>query len=327
MPCASPDLKQAGACGRRPGQVSRQGGKQPTKKHIGKVTKTNRIWYSWGKGCPPFSLPPSLVSIAQFSCFPQLYQIQLVIPFVTPNCSKTTDIYCPYVWFWLHNAAFSSLLLSPPLPRFLSSPNPIRYSWRTRGDSSLWPPGTVTELPSGTSPGPPQNPKSGIQNPKSGIQNPKFPNPKSKIQTFSAGFWGFWILDRYVAILYVRPPTPQILDFGFWISDFGFWTLDFGFWISDFGFWILDFGFWILERYVAFLFVQILDFGFRILDFGFRILDFGFRILDFGFRILDFGFRILDCGFWTKFWMLHNIQYCARRPGSADLPTFTTLIN
>ena len=43
MPCASPDLKQAGACGRRPGQVSRGGGKQPTKKHIGKVTKTNRI--------------------------------------------------------------------------------------------------------------------------------------------------------------------------------------------------------------------------------------------------------------------------------------------
>ena len=110
-------------------------------------------------------------------------------------------------------------------------------------------------------------------------------------------------MDRYVAILYVRPPTPQILDFGggFWISDFGFWILDFGFrildfgfWISDFGFWILDFGFWILERYVAFLFVQILDFGFWILDFGFWILDFGFRILDFGF--------------WDKFWMLHNIH-------------------
>ena len=44
-----------------------------------KVTKTNRIWHSWGKGCPPFSLPPSLVSVAQFSFFPQLYQIQLVL--------------------------------------------------------------------------------------------------------------------------------------------------------------------------------------------------------------------------------------------------------
>ena len=53
--------------------------------------------------------------------------------------------------------------------------------------------------------------------------------------------FGFWILDRYVAILYVRPPTPQILDFGggFWILDFGG-----GFWILDFGFRILDFGFW-----------------------------------------------------------------------------------
>ena len=60
------------------------------------------------------------------------------------------------------------------------------------------------------------------------------------------GFWGFWILgildfgflDRYVANLYVMPPTPQIwgiLDFG----DFGFW----GFWILEFG----DFGFWILD--------------------------------------------------------------------------------
>ena len=58
------------------------------------------------------------------------------------------------------------------------------------------------------------------------------------------GFWildsgdfGFWILDLYVANLYVRPPTPQIwgilgiLDFG----DFGFGILVFG----DFGFWIL----------------------------------------------------------------------------------------
>ena len=75
------------------------------------------------------------------------------------------------------------------------------------------------------------------------------------------GFWefwililGFWILDCYVANIFVRPPTPQILDFG---GDFGFWILellgilDFGFW----EFWILDFGdldfglwdkFWIL---------------------------------------------------------------------------------
>ena len=67
------------------------------------------------------------------------------------------------------------------------------------------------------------------------------------------GFWGFWILDfgdfgfwfldRYVANLYVRPPTPQIwgiLDFGDFrdFGDFGF----LGFWILEFGdFGILDF--------------------------------------------------------------------------------------
>ena len=148
----------------------------------------------------------------------------------------------------------------------------------------------------------PKSPKSKIQNPKSPkskipkIQNP--PNPKSKIQNpqiLDFGDFGFWILDRYVANLYVRPPTPQILDFGrrFWILgilDFGFcrfWILG----ILDFG----DFGFWILGRYVANLYVRpptpqiwgILDFG----DFG----DFGFWILDFGdfgvwgFWILDFG--------------------------------------
>ena len=53
------------------------------------------------------------------------------------------------------------------------------------------------------------------------------------------GDFGSWILDRYVANLYVRPPTSQI--WWFWILDFGgfwgVWILDFGFW----GFWILDF--------------------------------------------------------------------------------------
>ena len=77
-----------------------------------------------------------------------------------------------------------------------------------------------------------------IQNPKSKIRNPKSKLP-SKIQTVLARFWGFWILDRYVAILFVRPPVAQ--------------------------FWNLDFGFWILGHYVAILFVQILDFGFWIL--------------------------------------------------------------
>ena len=136
-----------------------------------------------------------------------------------------------------------------------------------RGDSSLWPRGTVTELPSGKS------------LPESKTQNSPIQYPNSKL--FGR------ILDRYVASLYVRPPTPQILDFcAVWILDFGFWILDFGFF--DFGYWISDFGFWILERYVADLYVQILDFGFRILDFR-----------------TNFGFYIRE-------------EYCARRPGSAD---------
>ena len=82
----------------------------------------------------------------------------------------------------------------------------------------------------------------------------------------------------------MRPPTPQILDFGggFWILDFGDFG-DFGFW----GFWILDFG--ILGI------LEILDFGdFGFWDFG----DFGFWILGilviWGFWILDFGIL----GFW-----------------------------
>ena len=85
-----------------------------------------------------------------------------------------------------------------------------------------------------------------------------------------------------MANLYVRPPTPQILDFGarFWILGIlGIWG-------------ILDFGSW-----------------------GFRILDFGF----WGFWILDFdvwGFWILD--FVTKFGCYIRKEDCARRTGSAD---------
>ena len=117
-----------------------------------------------------------------------------------------------------------------------------------------------------------------ILGPESQIQNPK--SPISKLFWPNFGDFGFWILDRYVAILYVRPQRPifwilaGILNFGFWklgIEDFGFW----GFWILDFG----DFGFW----------------GFWILDCG----DFGFWLL--GFWILAFG--ILDFGFWG-FWIL-----------------------
>ena len=185
-----------------------------------------------------------------------------------------------------------------------------------------------------------------IQNPESKIQNSPIQNPNFFGRILGVLEFGFWILERYVAILFVEPPVAQfwilefgfwildfgfwildfgfwILDFGFWILDFGFWILDFGFWILDFGFWISDFGFWILGHYVAILFVQILDFGFWISDFGFWILDFGFRISDFGFWISDFGFRILDFGFRsldfvTRFGPYIRLEYWSRRPGSAD---------
>ena len=124
----------------------------------------------------------------------------------------------------------------------------------------------------------------------------------------------------------MRPPTPQILDFGggFWILgilDFGdlrFWILDFG----EFGFWILGpeskipqskiqnpnffgrfWGFWILDfgplcskslcgpKFRAFWILGILDFGFW--GFWVWILDLGFWILGI-LGILDFG----DFGFW-----------------------------
>ena len=56
-------------------------------------------------------------------------------------------------------------------------------------------------LPGGTSPGPPQKPKI----------------PNANFFWLDFGDFGFWILDRYVAILLVKPPVVQILDFGFWI--------------------------------------------------------------------------------------------------------------
>ena len=153
----------------------------------------------------------------------------------------------------------------------------------------------------------------------------------------------------------MRPPTPQILDFGILgildFGDFGFW----GFWILDFG----EFGFWILGPESQIQNPQnpakktwILDFGdlgiLGILDFGFwgfwgfwilDFRDFGFWIFGtlcsrslcakFGFwnlEILDFGdlgFWILDWGFWMgtlwqNFGCYIRKEDCARRTGSAD---------
>ena len=78
MPCASPDLKQAGACGRRPGQVSRGGGKQ-SKENTLEASKGNQnqpYLIQLGEGlptvfppsfsrfcCPVFFLPPTVSDI------------------------------------------------------------------------------------------------------------------------------------------------------------------------------------------------------------------------------------------------------------------------
>ena len=168
-----------------------------------------------------------------------------MILFVTPNCSKTTDI---YIYIAHTYGSGSTMLLSAPsfshlsclvffLPPTLSDtvggPGGIRAS-------DLQAPSLNCLVVHPLDPPKIQNPESKIQNLESKIQNSPIQNPKSKLFRPDFGDFGFGILDRYVAILYVRPPTPQILDFGFWISDFGFWILDFGFWILDFGFWILN---------------------------------------------------------------------------------------
>ena len=169
-------------------------------------------------------------------------------------------------------------LLSPP-PSSLPFPNRIRYGWfriapqrRTRASDPKAPSLNCLVVH------PLDPPK--IQNPDSKIQN--FPYPKSKIQTFSAGFRGFWILDfgSLCSIPLHEAPTgptaPNFRNFGFWILDFGNSSC------ANFGFWILDFGTLCSNSSCA-------NFGFWILDFGFWILDFGFLIFDFGFWILVWG--------------------------------------
>ena len=286
MPCG-PICHRLAPVAADPGKFPGEGASNPKKTHWRrlKVTKTNRIWYSWGKGCPPFSLPPSLVSVAQFSFFPQLYQIQLVLVTLrlaardgppdinSPNVHVKTRKTWKNIGFTCFSSGFHHQVpfLSPTVSDTTGSPPPPGDGPGGIRASDLKAPSLncLVVHP----PGPPK-----IQNPESKIQNSPIQNPKSKLfrpDFGDFGFWsldfGIWILDRYVAFLYMRPPPPQIsgiLDFGFWISDFGFWILDFGFWILDFGFRILDFGALCSNSSCA-------NFGFWILDFGFWILVWG----------------------------------------------------
>ena len=205
-------LKQAGACGRRPGQVSRGGGKQP-KKNTLEASKGNQnqpylIQLREGLPtvfppssrfcCPVFFLPPTVSDTVGFG-YPQTVAAKDGPP----------DINSPNVHVYKNPESVKNIGFTSFSSCFY---NQVRSLSPTVSDT-VRPP----ETDQGDSWYIPRTP------PKSKIRNPKFPNPKSKIQTFSAGFRGFWILDRYyVAFLYVRPPPPQILDFP---GDFGFWSL------------------------------------------------------------------------------------------------------
>ena len=110
---------------------------------------------------------------------PQPHQIQLV--HITLTKQNKNMYYTFFLILQVHRTQIAQMHAKRPrnretynldflFPMFLKPsllflPNRIRYSWFctghqrwTRGDSSLWPRGAVTELPSGKSPGPPQNP-------------------------------------------------------------------------------------------------------------------------------------------------------------------------
>ncbi len=134
-----------------------------------------------------FLLPPSLVSVAQFSFFPQPYQIQLVLVTLRlavkggPGGIRASDLKAP---------SLNCLVVHPVGP----------------------PKSKIRE--------------SKIQNPKSKLFWPDFgdfwildrygPNCGFWGWILGFGFWildfGFWTFERYPAVLFV-----QILDFGFWI--------------------------------------------------------------------------------------------------------------
>ena len=287
MPCRSPDSKQAGACDRRPGQVSRGGGKQP-KNNTLEASKGNQnqpYLIQLGEGLPTLSLPPCLVSVAQFSFFPQVYQIQLVLVTLRlaakdgppDRNSPNPHVKSQKTWKNIGFTSFSSCFhhqvpsLSPTVSDTVGSAPPPRDGPGGIRASDLKAPSLNCLVVHSPDPPKIQNPESKIQN--SPIQNPNFFGPI------------FWILDfgSLCSIpLHEAPTAPNFRNFGFWIWDFGFRIFDFGFWISDFWFRILDFGFWIS------------DLGFWTWDFG--ALCSNSSCANFGFRILDFGFWILVWG-------------------------------
>ena len=122
----------------------------------------------WGEGtvCP-----------TAFSVVPQLYQIELVIPFVTSNSNETTDIYCPYIWF-----SRLVFLLPPTLSDTVGGPGGIRAS-------DLKAPSLNCLVVHPLDP-----PKSKIRNPKSKIPQSKIQNPNFFDRILGILEFGFWIV-------------------------------------------------------------------------------------------------------------------------------------
>ena len=175
-----------------PGKFPGEGASNPQKKHIGKVTKTNRIWYSWGKGCPPFSLPPSLVSLASPNCIRYSWLYPLLRPTAAKLLTYIAHTYGSGSTMLLSAPSFSHLpclvfFLPPTLSDTVGGPGGIRAS-------DLQAPSLNCLVVHPLDPPKIQNPESKIQNLESKSQNSPIQNPKSKLFRPDFGDFGFWIV-------------------------------------------------------------------------------------------------------------------------------------
>ena len=189
MPCASPDLKQAGACGRRPGQVSRGGGKQP-KKNTLEASKGNQnqpYLIQLGEGLPTvFFLPPTVSDTVGFG-YPQTGRQRRTTGHKQPKPARKIQKNMENIGFTCFSCCFHHQVpsLAPTVSDMVGSALPPRDRPGGIRASDLKAPSL--NCLSGTSPGPPkiQNPESKIQN--SPIQNPNFFGRISGI--LDVGFW------------------------------------------------------------------------------------------------------------------------------------------
>ena len=175
-----------------PTRASFLGRGQATQKNTLEASKGNQnqpYLIQLGEGLPTLSLPPCLVSVAQFSFFPQLYQIQLVL--VTLRLAAKggpPDRNSPNLHMEKYRLPVSTTSLSPTVSDTAGSAPPPRDGPGGIRASDLKAPSLnclVVHPP----------------NPESKIQNSPIQNPKSKLF------------------------RPHFGDFGFWTLDFGFWIV------------------------------------------------------------------------------------------------------